>query len=80
MCVGRDAEAINLLLSRYDDYRHAIELYEEIYRDMLQWEYTRAILCLSRLLITEYYKREKVCEGHRGCPHSAWNYTRVCVC
>jgi membrane associated rhomboid family serine protease len=57
--VGHDAEAINLLLSRYDDYRHAIELYEEIYRDMLQWEHTRAILCLSRLLITEYINVRK---------------------
>lgn len=57
--VGNDAKAINLLLSRYDEYRHAIELYEEIYQQMLTWRQTRAILCLSRLLITEYITARK---------------------
>lgn len=52
--VGDDAAAINLLLSRYEEYRHAIELYEEIYQQMLTWKQTRAVLCLSRLLISEY--------------------------
>jgi len=51
---GNDSTAINLPLSRYDEYRHAIELYEEIYRDMPGWRQTRAIFCLARLLITGY--------------------------
>ena len=57
--VGNDAMAINLMLSRYDEYRHAIELYEEIYDEMLKWPQSRAILCLSRLLITEYISLRK---------------------
>jgi Uncharacterized membrane protein (homolog of Drosophila rhomboid) len=56
---GNDALAINLLLSRYDEYRHAIELYEEIYAQMQTWRQTRTVLCLSRLLITEYIASRK---------------------
>lgn len=57
--VGNDAAAINLLLSRYDEFRHAIELYEEIYQQMLTWKQTRTVLCLSRLLIGEYIAARK---------------------
>lgn len=55
----QDAKAINLILSRYDDYRHAIELYEELYQEMLNWKHSRAVLCLSRLLIGEYLETRK---------------------
>lgn len=54
-----DALAINLLLSRYDDYRHSIELYEEIYQELFKLPHTRALLCLSRLLIHEYLNARK---------------------
>lgn len=57
--IGKDSIAINILLQKYDDYRHAIELYEEIYQDMLKWKHTRTILCLSRLLISEYIATQK---------------------
>lgn len=57
--VGNDSAAINLLLSRHDEYQYAIELYEEIYRQMLTWKQTRAVLCLSRLLISEYIALRK---------------------
>lgn len=57
--VGNDAQAVNLLLSRYDEYRHAIELYEEIYREMQTWKPSRTVFCLARLLITEYIAQRK---------------------
>lgn len=56
---NQDPEAINLILSRYDDYRHAIELYDDLYQEMLKWKHTRAILCMSRLLIGEYIELRK---------------------
>lgn len=56
---NQDAIAINLLLLKYDEFRHATELYEEIYHEMLKWKHTRTILCLSRLLISEYIASRK---------------------
>jgi tetratricopeptide (TPR) repeat protein len=56
---GNDALAINLILERYEEYRHAIELYEQMYEEMLKWPSSRALLCLSRLLISEYIARRK---------------------
>jgi membrane associated rhomboid family serine protease len=56
---NQDSEAINYILSRYDEYRYALELYDELYQEMLKWRHTRAILCMSRLLIGEYIESRK---------------------
>jgi len=51
--VGKDAEAINHMLARYEEYRNAIELYEELYESARTWPVSRTQLCLIRLLIHE---------------------------
>lgn len=56
---GNDALAINIFLESYEEYRHAIELYEQMYEEMLKWPSSRALLCLSRLLISEYIASRK---------------------
>lgn len=56
---GRDQLAIMLLLEHYEDYQGSLEVYEAIYQEMLKWKHTRTILCLSRLLISEYIKQQK---------------------
>lgn len=72
--VGNDAAAINLLLSRYDEFRHAVELYEEIYQQMLTWKQTRTVLCLSRLLISEYIAVRKYAKASEVA-RRAWDIT-----
>ncbi len=56
---GQDSLAIILLLEDYEGYQGSIEVYEGIYQEMIKWKHTRAILCLSRLLISEYIKQRK---------------------
>lgn len=56
---GRGSEAIVLLLENHEEYRNSIEIYEEIYNEILAWKQTRAVLCLSRLFISEYLTMRK---------------------
>ncbi|MGB5643220.1 MAG: rhomboid family intramembrane serine protease [Gammaproteobacteria bacterium] len=47
----RDNDAIMLILEDYELKRQSVEIYEELFNRMLQWEPSRALLCTGRLLI-----------------------------
>ncbi len=55
--VGNSSEAIVLFLKDYDHYKDSIEVYEELFQEMVKWRKCRALLCLGRLVISLFLEK-----------------------
>lgn len=47
----RDSDAVVLLLEDYEFKQRSVEIYEELFERMSQWQPSRTILCMGRLII-----------------------------
>lgn len=56
---GRDSDAICLLLEDAERKMRSLEIFENLYRESVNWPKSRLFFCLSRLLIGQYIELRK---------------------
>ena len=56
--VGQDSKAINLILNDYHLKAPSIEIYEELFSTIKDWNQGRAFYCLGRLIINHHIKND----------------------
>jgi membrane associated rhomboid family serine protease len=57
--VGKDSEALVLILEDYDLYKDSTEIYETLFWEMKAYHHRRSVLCLGRLNIGELLKQRQ---------------------
>jgi hypothetical protein len=57
--VGKDSEALVLMLEEYDLYKDSAEIYETLFWEMKAYHHRRSVLCLGRLNIGELLKQRQ---------------------